>query len=79
MPKGPNPGAGSTVRGVAFAILVVVIARALRSNAHAAALAGGPEPLPGAVVLDRLELIEVLYRAARDALLVRAARAVEQR
>jgi L-fuculose-phosphate aldolase len=57
----------------------------------AAALADGPEPLPGAVVLerhgavsvgqdvvaavDRLELVEVLCRASRDALLLRAARA----
>jgi L-fuculose-phosphate aldolase len=57
----------------------------------AVALSGGPEPLPGAVVLerhgavavgpdvttavDRLELVEVLCRASRDALLIRAARA----
>ena len=57
----------------------------------ASALAEGPEPLPGAVVLerhgavavgpdvmtavDRLELVEVLCRATRDALLIRAARA----
>jgi ribulose-5-phosphate 4-epimerase/fuculose-1-phosphate aldolase len=57
----------------------------------AVALTGGPEPLPGAVVLerhgavavgpdlttavDRLELIEVLCRTTRDALLLRAARA----
>jgi L-fuculose-phosphate aldolase len=57
----------------------------------AAALADGPEPLPGAVLLerhgavavgpdvvtavDRLELVEVLCRASRDALLLRAARA----
>ena len=57
----------------------------------AAALSDGPEPLPGAVVLerhgavavgpdvmtavDRLELVEVLCRASRDALLIRAARA----
>ena len=53
-------------------------------------LTHGPEPLPGAVLLerhgavavgadvvtavDRLELVEVLCRAARDALLLRAAR-----
>jgi L-fuculose-phosphate aldolase len=57
----------------------------------AAALAEGPEPFPGAVLLerhgavavgadvtaavDRLELVEVLCRTWRDALLVRAARA----
>lgn len=57
----------------------------------AVALTDGPEPLPGAVVLerhgavavgadltvavDRLELIEVLCRTTRDALLLRAARA----
>jgi L-fuculose-phosphate aldolase len=57
----------------------------------AAALTDGPDPLPGAVVLerhgavavgpdiatavDRLELVEVLCRASRDALLLRAARA----
>jgi L-fuculose-phosphate aldolase len=57
----------------------------------AAALSEGPEPLPGAALLerhgafavgpdlvtavDRLELIEVLCRAWRDALLLRAARA----
>jgi L-fuculose-phosphate aldolase len=56
----------------------------------AVALSDGPEPLPVAVVLerhgavavgpdvmtavDRLELVEVLCRASRDALLVRAAR-----
>ena len=56
-----------------------------------AALSDGPEPMPGAVVLerhgavavgpdvmtavDRLELVEVLCRASRDALLIRAARA----
>jgi L-fuculose-phosphate aldolase len=61
----------------------------------ATALAEGPEPLPGAVVLerhgavsvgpdvvtavDRLELIEVLCRASRDALLLRAARAAVDR
>ncbi len=55
----------------------------------AAALADGPAPLPGAVLLerhgavavgmsveqavDRLELVEVLCRAWRDALLIRAA------
>jgi L-fuculose-phosphate aldolase len=55
----------------------------------AAALSDGPEPLPGAVLLerhgalsvgltieqaiDRLELVEVLCRAWRDALLIRAA------
>lgn len=54
----------------------------------ATALAGGPEPLPGAVLLerhgavavgatvdqavDRLELVEVLCRTWRDALLIRA-------
>ena len=57
----------------------------------AAAFVDGPEPLPGAVVLerhgavavgsdlvtavDRLELVEVLCRTTRDALLLRAARA----
>jgi len=57
----------------------------------AAALVEGPEPLPGAALLerhgavavgpeltsavDRLELIEVLCRTWRDALLLRAARA----
>ena len=57
----------------------------------ATAFADGPEPLPGAVVLerhgavavgaditsavDRLELVEVLCRASGDALLLRAARA----
>ena len=57
----------------------------------AAALVEGPEPLPGAVLLerhgavavgpdlvtavDRLELVEVLCRTWRDALLLRAARA----
>lgn len=57
----------------------------------AAALVEGPQPLPGAVILerhgavavgpdlvtavDRLELVEVLCRTARDALLLRAARA----
>ena len=57
----------------------------------AAALAEPPEPLPGAVLLerhgavavgadidqalDRLELVEVLCRTWRDALLIRAARA----
>jgi L-fuculose-phosphate aldolase len=57
----------------------------------AAALVEPPEPLPGAVVLerhgavavgpdlltavDRLELVEVLCRTSRDALLLRAARA----
>ena len=57
----------------------------------AAALSEGPAPLPGAAVLerhgavavgpdvvtavDRLELIEVLCRTSRDALLLRAARA----
>jgi ribulose-5-phosphate 4-epimerase/fuculose-1-phosphate aldolase len=57
----------------------------------AVALSDGPEPLPGAVVLerhgavavgpdvvtavDRLELVEVLCRTSRDALLIRAARA----
>lgn len=57
----------------------------------AAALLSGPEPLPGAVLLERhgavavgasleeavnrLELVEVLCRTWRDALLVRAARA----
>jgi L-fuculose-phosphate aldolase len=57
----------------------------------AAALVKPPEPLPGAVVLerhgavavgpdlvtavDRLELVEVLCRTSRDALLLRAARA----
>lgn len=57
----------------------------------AAALTDGPEPLPGAALLerhgavaigtdidtavDRLELIEVLCRVSRDALLLRAARA----
>ena len=57
----------------------------------AAALTSEPEPLPGAVLLerhgavavggnldqavDRLELVEVLCRTWRDALLVRAARA----
>ena len=56
-----------------------------------AALTDGPEPLPGAALLerhgavavgsdlvaavDRLELIEVLCRTWRDALLLRAARA----
>ena len=56
----------------------------------ATALTDGPEPLAGAVLLerhgavsvgqdlvtavDRLELIEVLCRAWRDALLLRAAR-----
>ena len=56
----------------------------------AAALRDGPEPLPGAVLLerhgayavgpdaraavDRLELLEVLCRTWRDALLLRAAR-----
>jgi L-fuculose-phosphate aldolase len=57
----------------------------------AAALTEPPEPLPGAVLLerhgavavgasvdqalDRLELVEILCRAWRDALLIRAARA----
>jgi L-fuculose-phosphate aldolase len=57
----------------------------------AAAFVEGPEPLPGAAVLerhgavavgpdlvtavDRLELVEVLCRTSRDALLLRAARA----
>ena len=57
----------------------------------AAALSEGPDPLPGAAVLerhgavavgpdamtvvDRLELVEVLCRTSRDALLLRAARA----
>ena len=61
----------------------------------AAALTDEPEPLPGAVLLerhgavavgpgletavDRLELIEVLCRAWRDALLLRAARAALDR
>lgn len=61
----------------------------------AAAFATGPEPLPGAVLLerhgavavgvnvdeavDRLELVEVLCRAWRDALLVRAAATVVER
>lgn len=61
----------------------------------AAALVEPPEPLPGAVVLerhgavavgpdlvtavDRLELVEVLCRTSRDALLLRAARASNQR
>ena len=56
----------------------------------AAALSSGPEPMPGAVLLelhgavavgttldqavDRLELVEVLCRTWRDALLLRAAR-----
>ena len=56
----------------------------------AAALSDGPEPLPGAVLLerhgavavgtsldqavDRLELVEVLCRTWRDAMLIRAAR-----
>jgi L-fuculose-phosphate aldolase len=60
-----------------------------------AALLEGPEPLPGAAVLerhgavavgrdvvtavDRLELIEVLCRTSRDALLLRAARAALDR
>jgi L-fuculose-phosphate aldolase len=55
----------------------------------AAALAEGPEPLPGAALLerhgavavgssieeavDRLELVEILCRTWRDALLIRAA------
>ena len=57
----------------------------------AAALTEPPEPLPGAVLLerhgavavgadvatavDRLELVEVLCRTWRDALVIRAARA----
>ena len=61
----------------------------------AAALTDGPEPLPGATILerhgavavgpdlitavDRLELIEVLCRTWRDALLLRAARAAVDR
>ncbi len=61
----------------------------------AAALAEGPEPLPGAALLerhgavavgpdlmaavDRLELIEVLCRIWRDAMLLRAARSTNQR
>lgn len=61
----------------------------------AAALTERPEPLPGAAVLerhgavavgpdlvtavDRLELVEVLCRTSRDALLLRAARATNQR
>jgi L-fuculose-phosphate aldolase len=60
----------------------------------AAALSQPPDPLPGAVLLerhgavavgtnvvqavDRLELVEVLCRTWRDALLIRAARAVDQ-
>jgi len=64
---------------------------AMLAEQIAVALTEGPEPLPGAVVLerhgavavgadvvtavDRLELVEVLCRAARDALLLRAARA----
>lgn len=60
-----------------------------------AALTDGPEPLPGATILerhgavavgpdlitavDRLELIEVLCRTWRDALLLRAARAAVDR
>jgi L-fuculose-phosphate aldolase len=59
------------------------------ASAVAAALAAGPEPLPGAVLLERhgavavgetldeavnrLELVEVLCRTWRDALLIRAA------
>lgn len=61
----------------------------------ARALAEGPEPFPGAALLerhgavsvgpdlvtavDRLELIEVLCRTWRDALLIRGARAADQR
>ncbi|HEX7195536.1 MAG TPA: class II aldolase/adducin family protein, partial [Candidatus Limnocylindria bacterium] len=61
----------------------------------AAALTDGPEPLPDATILerhgavavgpdliaavDRLELIEVLCRTWRDALLLRAARAALDR
>lgn len=61
----------------------------------ARALTAGPEPLPGAALLerhgavavgpdlvaavDRLELIEVLCRTTRDALLIRGARAANQR
>jgi ribulose-5-phosphate 4-epimerase/fuculose-1-phosphate aldolase len=57
----------------------------------AGALTAGPEPFPGAVLLerhgaiavgpdlatavDRLELVEVLCRTWRDSLLIRAARA----